>query len=65
MRVYQLRPETVADLPAPNLPLALVKARQQEVQEAGRLDAQLELFQAPSEADAQSADGGSGAGQTL
>jgi class 3 adenylate cyclase len=65
VRVYALRPEIIADLPAPSLPLALAKARQQEAQELESLDVQWELFQASSQAAAQTVNGGRGADHPL
>jgi class 3 adenylate cyclase len=53
IRVYVLRPETVADLPAPSLPLAVAEVRPRGLGELEGLDARLELLQAVSEAVAQ------------
>jgi class 3 adenylate cyclase len=63
VRVYELRPETVAALPMPNLPLAPPEARQQQVQDFENLDAQLDLFQAAFQAAARSVDGSNGVGR--
>jgi len=62
VRVYALRPETIAGLPAPSLPLAVAKARHQEEQELAGLD---ELLQVVSKATPQNGNGGSGTGHPL
>jgi class 3 adenylate cyclase len=54
IRVYALRPEAIAELPAPSLPLAAAKAVQQEVQKLEGLD---ELFEAVPKAIAQTRNG--------
>jgi class 3 adenylate cyclase len=50
IRVYALRPEIVADLPVPSLPLALPKTHQLELPQLQDLDAQLELLHAQAAA---------------
>ena len=62
VRVYALRPETIAVLPAPSLPLVVAKARQPEEQELAGLD---ELFRVVSKAAPQNGNGGSGTGHPL
>ena len=54
VRVYALRPETIADLPAPSLPFAVAKGHPQEVQELNGLD---DLMQVVSQATAQTGPG--------
>jgi class 3 adenylate cyclase len=65
VRVYQLRPETIAALTMPNLPLALAEAHQQEVQEFENLDVRVDLFQAALPGAAQSVNGSNGVGGPL
>jgi class 3 adenylate cyclase len=66
VRVYELRPETVAALPMPNLPLTPPEAHlQQEVKEFENLNARLDLFQAASQSAAQSVNGSNGVGGPL
>ena len=59
VRVYALRPGTIADMPAPSLPLAVAKVHPQEVQERNGPG---ELFQLVSLASAQPGNDGNGAG---
>src|SRR5215472_7658299 len=54
VRVYALRPETIADLPAPSSPLAVANVHPQEVQELNGLD---DLLQVVSQAAAQTGPG--------
>jgi class 3 adenylate cyclase len=65
VRVYELRPETVAGLSISNLPLAPAEAHQQELQEFENLDAQSDLFQAATQAAAQSVTGSNEVGRPL
>jgi class 3 adenylate cyclase len=54
VRVYALRPETIADLPAPSSPFAVANVHPQEVQELNGLD---DLLQVVSQATAQTGPG--------
>jgi len=54
VRVYALRPETIADLPAPSSPFAVAKVHPQEVRELNGLD---DLLQVVCQATAQTRPG--------
>jgi class 3 adenylate cyclase len=54
VRVYALRPETIADLPAPSSPFAVANVHPQEVHELNGLD---DLLQVASQATAQTGPG--------
>jgi class 3 adenylate cyclase len=57
VRVYALRPETIADLPPASLPLAGAKERKREVQE---IEGLAEFFQSVSQVTAEPSNGGGG-----